>query len=178
MKSTEGAEVPARATKQKGKDVVVSFRLDEDVANRFNDYAFMNKAGKEEALQTIISEYLDGFGMNESDRLDSERFERGKYTTYGNSQPVPSDHFADDGGSFRETVDGRNRYYLGGIKAEDVIVDVMERVESTEGFGMSHAWDVGNALKYLLRAGKKDALDIELGKAENYLHHALTGEWL
>lgn len=35
-----------------------------------------------------------------------------------------------------------------------------------------------NVLKYLLRAGRKDALDIELGKAENYLHHALTGEWL
>lgn len=29
-----------------------------------------------------------------------------------------------------------------------------------------------------MRGGRKDALDIELGKAENYLHHALTGEWL
>lgn len=43
---------------------------------------------------------------------------------------------------------------------------------------MLQAWDVGNALKYLLRAGRKDALSEELGKAENYLHHALTGEWL
>lgn len=79
-----------------------------------------------------------------------------------------------------EKVDGRERYSLcgGAVKAEDVIADVMERVESAEGFGMAQAWDVGNALKYLLRAGRKDALDIELGKAENYLHHALTGEWL
>lgn len=79
-----------------------------------------------------------------------------------------------------EKVDGRERYSLcgGAVKAEDVIADVMERVESAEGFGMSQAWDVGNALKYILRAGKKDALDMELGKAENYLHHALTGEWL
>lgn len=67
-----------------------------------------------------------------------------------------------------EKVDGSDRYSLcgGAVKAEDVIVDVMERVESAEGFGMSQAWDVGNALKYLLRAGRKDALDIELGKAE------------
>lgn len=79
-----------------------------------------------------------------------------------------------------EKVDGRERYSLcgGAVKAEDVIADVMGRAESAEGFGMAQAWDVGNALKYLLRAGRKDALDIELGKAENYLHHALTGEWL
>lgn len=77
-------------------------------------------------------------------------------------------------------IDGRDRYLLcgGSVKAEDVIADVMERVESSEGFGMAQTWDVGNALKYLLRAGRKDALDIELGKAENYLHHARTGEWL
>lgn len=167
-----------RATKQKGKDVVVAFHMDEAVLNRFNDYVFLSRATKKEALQTIISEYLDGRGMVESDRLVFERFERSKSTTDGNLLPVPFDHFADDGGSFRETVDGRNRYDIGGIKAEDVIADVMERVESAEGFGMTQAWDVGNALKYLLRAGRKDALDIELGKAENYLHHALTGEWL
>lgn len=77
-----------------------------------------------------------------------------------------------------EKVDGRERYEVRGIQAEDIIADVMERVESAEGFGMSQAWDVGNALKYLLRAGRKDALSEELGKAENYLHHALTGEWL
>lgn len=77
-----------------------------------------------------------------------------------------------------EKVDARERYEVCGIQAEGIIADAMERVESAEGFGMSQAWDVGNALKYLLRAGRKDALDIELGKAENYLHHALTGEWL
>lgn len=55
---------------------------------------------------------------------------------------------------------------------------MMERVESAEGSCMVQAWDVGNALKYLLRSGRKDALSKELGKAENYLHHALTGQWL
>lgn len=79
-----------------------------------------------------------------------------------------------------EKVDGRERHPLcgGAVKAEDAIADVMERVESAEGFGMARAWDVGNALKCLLRAGRKGALDIEPGKAENYLHRALTGEWL
>lgn len=77
-----------------------------------------------------------------------------------------------------EKVDGRDRYGICGIQAEEIIVDVMERVDLIEGFGMAQAWDVGNALKYLLRAGMKDHLSIELGKAENYLHHAITGEWL
>lgn len=71
--ATQEAEAPARVTKQKGKDVVVSFRLDEDVVNRFNDYAFMNKVSKKEALQTIILEYLDGRGLDEVDREILER---------------------------------------------------------------------------------------------------------
>lgn len=77
-----------------------------------------------------------------------------------------------------EKVDGRERYEVLGIQAEEIIADVMERVESAEGFGMAQAWDVGNAIKYLLRAGRKDALSEELGKAENYLHHACTGRWI
>lgn len=79
-----------------------------------------------------------------------------------------------------EKVDGRERYSMcgGAVKAEDVISEVMERVESADGYGMAQAWDVGNALKYLLRAGRKDAMGIELGKAENYLHHARTGKWI
>lgn len=37
---------------------------------------------------------------------------------------------------------------------------------------------VSFAVKHLLRAGLKDDVDIELKKAENYLHKARTGEWL
>lgn len=70
---TKAPAKAARATRQKGKDVVVSFRLDEDVVNRFNDYAFMNKVSKKEALQTIITEYLDGRGLDEVDREILER---------------------------------------------------------------------------------------------------------
>lgn len=77
-----------------------------------------------------------------------------------------------------EKIDGRDRYEVCGIQAEEIIVDVMERVHLIEGFGMEQAWDVGNAVKYLMRAGVKDSLGVELGKAENYLHHARTGKWI
>lgn len=70
---TEAPAKAARATRQKSKDVVVSFRLDEAVVNRFNDYAFMNRVSKKEALQTIICEYLDGRGLDEVDREILER---------------------------------------------------------------------------------------------------------
>nr|DAH96751.1 MAG TPA: antitoxin [Caudoviricetes sp.] len=79
QEATQEAETPARVTRQKGKDVVVSFRLDEAVVERFNDYAFINRVSKKEALRTIISEYLDGRGLDEADRLVLERFERKEY---------------------------------------------------------------------------------------------------
>ena len=70
---TEAPAKAARVTRQKGKDVVVSFRLDEEVVARFNDYAFINKVSKKEALQTIILEYLSGRGLGEIDREILER---------------------------------------------------------------------------------------------------------
>lgn len=163
---------PKMVTKQKGKDVVFSTRLDEDVAELLYCYAYSKGASKKKALGTIITEYLDGRGLGEADREILEQV-RGIYAANKPECAAPREK-----GNGMEKVDGRERYELRGIQAGEIIADVMERVESAEGFGMSQAWDVGNALKYILRAGKKDALDMELGKAENYLHHALTGEWL
>jgi len=34
------------------------------------------------------------------------------------------------------------------------------------------------ALKYLLRVGRKDSVEIDLQKAENYIHRARTGNWI
>lgn len=76
-----------------------------------------------------------------------------------------------------EKVDGRDRYDVCGTQAEDIIAVVMQNA-ATYGLDMAACWDVGNALKYLLRLGRKDAFSEELGKSENYLHHARTGEWL
>lgn len=79
-----------------------------------------------------------------------------------------------------EKVDGRDRYSLCGIEAEEVIATVLENAYLASGGERAAeiAWDVANALKYQLRLGKKDDIRTELGKAENYLHHARTGEWL
>lgn len=71
--ATQEAEAPVRVAKRKGKDVVVSFRLDEAVVNRFNDYAFYKRVSKKEALQTIILEYLSGRGLDEDTRRVLER---------------------------------------------------------------------------------------------------------
>ena len=180
QEATQEEEAQARVTRQKGKDVVVSYRLDESVVERFRDYVYISKATHKEALQTIICEYLDGRGLDEDTRLPLERFEREVHKGNLPQHNTPERTAPREKGNGMEKVDGRERYSLcgGAVKAEDVIADVMERVESAEGFGMSQAWDVGNALKYLLRAGRKDALSMELGKAENYLRHALTGEWI
>lgn len=159
-------------TKQKGKDLVVSYRLDEEVVKLFDCYVYSKGVSKKKALETIITEYLDGRGLDEVDREILERIS-GIRTADMLERAAPREK-----GNGMDEVDGRERYEMRGIQAGEIIADVMERVESAEGFGMSQAWDVGNALKYLLRAGRKDALSLELGKAENYLHHALTGEWL
>lgn len=77
-----------------------------------------------------------------------------------------------------ESVDGSGRYTLDcGAKAEDVIAEIMGRVYWASDSAAA-AWDVANALKYLLRIGRKDGWAVEIAKAENYLHHASTGEWL
>lgn len=34
------------------------------------------------------------------------------------------------------------------------------------------------ALKYILRVGRKDSAEIDLQKAENYIHCARTGKWI
>lgn len=48
-------------TKRKGKDVVVSFRLDEAVVERFNDYAFYKRVSKKEALQRLKTAITTAF---------------------------------------------------------------------------------------------------------------------
>lgn len=42
----------------------------------------------------------------------------------------------------------------------------------------SRVWCIGAALKHLLRLGLKDDIDVELSKAENYIHKARAGKWL
>lgn len=59
-------------------------------------------------------------------------------------------------------------------------IEVLESVVRREALPRAAAYCVGNALKYLLRAGNKpgESWRDDLAKAENYLHRALTGAWL
>ena len=58
-------------------------------------------------------------------------------------------------------------------------IQIIEDVVTRENIPRKSAYAIGNAIKYLLRVGKKQGEnwqdDVE--KAENYLHRALTGEW-
>lgn len=87
--------------KQKGEDVVFSLRIDEAVVARFKDYAFISKVTHKKAMQTIITEYLDGRGLDEGTRRVLERFER---EVHEGGLPQHDTH------ERAEKVDGRERY--------------------------------------------------------------------
>ena len=54
-------------------------------------------------------------------------------------------------------------------------IDIIERV--VEGLPPDKAYSLGQVLRYCLRAGKKDDIDVELGKANNYAHRLVYGHW-
>ena len=58
-------------------------------------------------------------------------------------------------------------------------IEIIEDVVTRENIPRKAAYSIGNAIKYLLRVGKKQGEDWQddVEKAENYLHRARTGEW-
>ena len=54
-------------------------------------------------------------------------------------------------------------------------IDIIERV--VEGLPPDKAYSLGQVLRYCLRAGKRDDIDVELGKANNYAHRLVFGHW-
>lgn len=54
-------------------------------------------------------------------------------------------------------------------------IDIIERV--VEGLPPDKAYSLGQVLRYCLRAGKKDDIDVDLGKANNYAHRLVFGHW-
>jgi hypothetical protein len=69
-----------------------------------------------------------------------------------------------------EKVDDPERY-----AGEVEPIDIIERV--VEGLPPDKAYSLGQVLRYCLRAGKKDDIDVELGKANNYAHRLAFGHW-
>jgi hypothetical protein len=59
------------------------------------------------------------------------------------------------------------------------VIDILEDfVSQPSTLSQAQRLDVAQALRYLLRAGRKGIADIDLQKAENYIHRALTGKWI
>lgn len=54
-------------------------------------------------------------------------------------------------------------------------IDIIERV--VEGLPPDKAYGRGQVLRYCPRAGKKDDIDVEPGKANNYAHRLVFGHW-
>jgi hypothetical protein len=67
-------------------------------------------------------------------------------------------------------------YKAGNIETIDVLEDFVT-VENRK-LTPRQKYDVSQALKYLLRVGLKGPSEVDLQKAENYIHRALTGEWI
>lgn len=75
----------------------------------------------------------------------------------------------------RRVADRRALYgtYINAGEVEPI--DIIERV--VEGLPPDKAYSLGQVLRYCLRAGKKDDIDVELGKANNYAHRLVFGHW-
>ena len=57
-------------------------------------------------------------------------------------------------------------------------VETIEKIEAVvDGLPAVQAYALGQVLRYFDRAGRKDATDTDLGKANNYAHRLVYGEW-
>lgn len=82
--------------------------------------------------------------------------------------------------SIENSLTATGTYYDGKIETIDYLEFIMDALVRN-GIPASRAYDVVAALKYLSpRLGAKSGTPIELDlmKAENYIHRARTGKWL
>ena len=81
----------------------------------------------------------------------------------------------DRNGAHRKVADRLALYgtYINAGEIEPI--DIIERV--VEGLPPDKAYSLGQVLRYCLRAGKRDDIDVELGKANNYAHRLVFGHW-
>ena len=78
---------------------------------------------------------------------------------------------ATGGGRPTETVDSPAWYTSGGV-------ETIEKVEAVvDGLPAKDAYLLGQVIRYCDRAGKKDEAAVDLGKANNYAHRLVSGEW-
>ena len=70
-----------------------------------------------------------------------------------------------------EVVDSPSWYTSGEVET----IEKIERV--VDGLPAVQAYALGQVLRYFDRAGRKDATDTDLGKANNYAHRLVYGKW-
>lgn len=70
-----------------------------------------------------------------------------------------------------ETVDSPEWYTSGGVETIDKIEAVVD------GLPARDAYLLGQIVRCVDRAGRKDPAEIDLGKANNYAHRLVSGEW-
>ena len=70
-----------------------------------------------------------------------------------------------------ETVDSPGWYVGHGVETIDKVEAVVDGLPAREAFLL------GQVVRYVDRAGRKDEADIDLGKANNYAHRLVGGKW-
>ena len=63
------------------------------------------------------------------------------------------------------------------------VIDILEEIVSNPERKLTpkQRYNIAQAVKYLLRCGLKGGValvEVDLQKAENYIHRAMTGEWI
>lgn len=76
-----------------------------------------------------------------------------------------------------ETVSGKARYREGKLECIDIIEELGE-ILSSRNISQKKIYNLQQVVRYIWRLGAKDNVDIELGKALNYLWRAKNCEWL
>ena len=64
-----------------------------------------------------------------------------------------------------------------GMKTETIAI-IEDFIQQDSKLTPAQRYHCSQALKYIFRAGRKGDVNTDIRKAENYLHRALTGEWI
>lgn len=163
---------------------IISFEGDKEDIYELRDYAKMINSVKDEAR----SKYYRGFSKNISNNSDCEdNYGKADYETVVN--PVVKTNIDEilnsmcidsDVASVNSNVDDicksdmidRPSHYRSGE------IETIKKIEAVvDGLPARESYLLGNIIKYIDRAGKKDDAYQDMSKANNYAHRLVYGEW-
>lgn len=127
-------------------------------------------------IAKLKKRFPEKFGDNGAEHRDVQQ-ERMVLEENLKEPQVTYDPFANENRDQKGTVRGFDEHYA--KKAIEPIA-VIEQIMGNENMPAQSRYHVGNAIKYLMRAGSKkgEAYEKDLEKALNYIHRALYGRWL